>query len=221
MQKKRSVSKQNRHQLDTNDNVQWHQKKSYEKKSKRKKNTSNIWLYGKHSVMSALANPKRDCIRLLTSKESEKETNEIAKLIENRSSLYVEILPRIEIASFLPDGAVHQGFALNVSPLQNIHIEDVCKNTEEKSVVVVLDQVTDPHNVGAILRSAAAFNALAVIVADRHAPEESGVIAKSASGAIEKIPLIRVSNLAHSLKKLKDSGFWCVGLDANGKENIS
>jgi 23S rRNA (guanosine2251-2'-O)-methyltransferase len=127
-----------------------------------------------------------------------------------------ETLPRAEIDRLLADGATHQGFALNAEPLPELAVEDICRRAADKprARVVVLDQATDPRNVGAVMRAAAAFAAEAVIMQDRHAPPAGGALAKAASGALEKVALIRTVNLARALALLKDAGFWCVGLDA-------
>ena len=114
-----------------------------------------------------------------------------------------------------PD-AVHQGVVLEVEPLETTHVGSLA----DTKLVVVLDQVTDPHNVGAILRSAVAFGAGAVIATARHSPQESGVLAKAASGAMEHVPLIAVRNLAEALDKLKTAGFQTIGLDSDGTQPI-
>lgn len=166
------------------------------------------WLYGRHTVLAALANPVRRFSRLVTAGE----TPDLPAAVR----IEPETLSREEIAALLPPGAVHQGFAIEVSPLPELSVEEICDKAEKAKagLVVVLDQVTDPHNVGAVLRSAAVFGALAVIVQDRNAPEATGVLAKSASGALESVPLIRAVNIVRALDTLKISGFWCLGLDA-------
>jgi 23S rRNA (guanosine2251-2'-O)-methyltransferase len=136
---------------------------------------------------------------------------------------HAEILTRADIDRLLPPGTVHQGLALQTQPLPAVAIEDVVRAAEgrERAVVVVLDQVTDPHNVGACLRSAAAFGALALVVPDRHAPDETAALAKAASGALERLPLARVTNLARSLDILKNAGFWVAGLAADGPATLA
>lgn len=163
-----------------------------------------IWLYGPHAVEAALANPARKLRRLLL-------TAEMAKAHPGRQG---EVVERAELDRHLPPGAVHQGIAALVEPLPEIDLDDIARQGQmrDSAVVVLLDQVTDPHNVGAILRSAAAFGALAVIAPDRHAPDETGALAKSASGALERMPLVRVTNLVRALETLKGHGFWVAGL---------
>ena len=179
------------------------------------------WLYGVHPVLAALANPRRHIERLALSPEAAGTWGQ--RLRQERDARHAGLAPesldRRGIESLLPEGAVHQGLAARVAPLEQPAIEDVLEppaGTEapapQRRVVLLLDQVTDPHNVGAVLRSAAAFGAGAVVVPDKGAPEESGSLAKSASGALEAIPYIRVVNLARSLDTLKSAGFWCLGL---------
>lgn len=176
-------------------------------------NGQNLWLYGYHPVVAALKAKKRRFLRLLATKDTltEMEKENIVCPIS------VEIVARSQLDALLPKGAVHQGIAAFVSALPSISLSELDLSSE--GVVIVLDQVTDPHNVGAILRSAAAFDALAVITAEKNAPEATASLAKSASGALEFVPLIYVSNLIRSLEYLKENGFWCVGLDGHA-ENI-
>jgi 23S rRNA (guanosine2251-2'-O)-methyltransferase len=124
------------------------------------------------------------------------------------------VVARSEIDAALPKGAVHQGFLLQCAPLSAIDLEECCAPDGGNMPVVLLDQVSDPHNVGAILRSAAAFGARAVIIPERHSPNATGVLAKSASGALESVPLIRVTNLVRAMGQLKDMGYWLTGLDS-------
>jgi 23S rRNA (guanosine2251-2'-O)-methyltransferase len=166
-------------------------------------------------VSAALANPERKARRLLA-------TAEAAKALP-ATRVQAEIVARPEIDRLLAPGAVHQGVALLVEPLPETTIEDTIRAADgaDRAVVLVLDQVTDPHNVGAILRSAAAFGALAVVAPDRHAPDETGTLAKSASGALERMPLVRVINVARALEDLKKAGFWVAGLAADAPKTLA
>lgn len=173
-----------------------------------------LWLYGYHAVAAALQNPRRKIYRLLLSKETARELPQ--NLIPEDTGY--EPADRADFDQILPKGAVHQGIAAYVSPLPDTYETDL--TPKDASVVVILDQVTDPHNVGAVLRSAAAFDADAVIVTQRNAPEATGAMAKSASGALELIPLIFVSNLARTMQTLKDKGYWCVGMDGSAEKTL-
>jgi len=152
------------------------------------------WLWGHHAVAAALKNPNRKFVRLVATEDA---AAELAGLLGEASPVEPQIMNRDSIAKLLPPGAVHQGVALLAKTLKPWQLEDVIAHLgeAERAVVVVLDQVTDPHNIGAILRSAAAFGAIAVVLPDRNAPEISGTLAKSASGAVEHVPLVRVVNL--------------------------
>jgi 23S rRNA (guanosine2251-2'-O)-methyltransferase len=173
-----------------------------------------VWLYGRHPVLAALANPERRIERLLATKEmAERHAAELA-------DKPVQVLAREEMAQRLPAGAVHQGLAALVAPLEDSVLEDVLARCGDDALVLALDQVTDPHNVGAILRSAAAFGAAGLVVTERHAPADTGVLAKAASGGLEIVPLVRAVNLARALEQLKDSGFWLYGLDERGDAEI-
>jgi len=172
-----------------------------------------VWLYGRHPVLAALANPERRIERILATKDvAERHAKEFAGR--------AQILSREELAQRLPAGAVHQGIAVLTAPLEEPQLEDVLARCGEAAMVLALDQVTDPHNVGAILRSAAAFGVAGVIVTERNAPADTGVLAKSASGALELVPLVRAVNLARALDQLKEAGFWLYGLDENGEAPI-
>jgi 23S rRNA (guanosine2251-2'-O)-methyltransferase len=182
------------------------------------------WLYGRHAVEAALANPARRCHRLVGLPET---AAELATLLAGARAAKLpaapELLDRRALETLLPPGAVHQGMALAADPLPAPAIEDVLADlpgSAEPHILVLLDQVTDPHNVGAILRSAAAFAALAVVVPEHGAPPVTGALAKSASGAIEAVPLIRVTNLVRTLEQVKKAGFWCIGLEAAATQRL-
>ena len=181
---------------------------------KKTKSNSALWLYGHHVVVAALQNPNREKILLKMTKESV-----LPEKIVGRTN--AQIVSRQEIDSLSGQNAVHQGLALQVKPLPPKTLDEILENIPNKAVILILDQVTDPHNIGAILRSAAAFDASAVIIPDACAPEESAVLAKSACGALEIVPLVRVTNLVRTMQQLKNAGFWCLGLDGYAKEYIS
>lgn len=181
---------------------------------------NQFWLYGLHAVKAALANPRRRRHRLLLTDEA---AQALHADISNINDLSPEIEGREAIARVVPPGAVHQGAALLSEPLADVALEDIIDQAAEgeKSVILILDQVTDPQNVGAILRSAAAFGAAAVVVPDRHAPPETGALVKAASGAVEIVPLVRVVNLARAMEDLKAAGFWCAGLDGSAPQTLA
>jgi 23S rRNA (guanosine2251-2'-O)-methyltransferase len=191
----------------------------------------DTWLYGRHAVAAALANPQRRWRRLvvLAGQEGEAAALVSAARAERRgprgepAEEAVRVLDRPAFNLLLPEGAVHQGWALAVEPLDPPDLDDVLRRAEPtgRSIVVVLDQVTDPHNVGAVLRSAAAFGALAVIIAEHGAPPISGVLAKAASGALDCVPLVRTVNLARALDRLKEAGYWCCGLDESAPARLA
>ncbi|WP_374383641.1 23S rRNA (guanosine(2251)-2'-O)-methyltransferase RlmB [Dongia sp.] len=174
----------------------------------------SLWLFGHHAVAEALKNPRRQVHRIIAAGDG------AAALGRN---VDVEIVERDVIDRLVGRDVVHQGLAARVSPLPETDIYEICDIARDRphAVVVVLDQVTDPHNVGAILRSAAAFGAIGIILTERHAAPESGILAKSASGALEHVPLVRVTNLARAMEELKEAGFWCIGLAAEAKQALS
>lgn len=172
-----------------------------------------VILYGWHTVTMALANPERR-IRKLTLTE-----NAAKRLADENIATRVtpEIVRPQEIDRLLSPDAVHQGLLAEADPLPSPDIETL----KQEGMVLVLDQITDPHNVGAILRSAAAFAVKAIVTTARHSPEATGVLAKAASGALELVPMITVQNLARALTTLNECGFQTVGLDSEGTENLS
>jgi len=186
---------------------------------------SPYWLFGVHPVESALRNPRRRPHRLLHTAEAAASHGALLQLAKARPQAAPRLEPveRDALARLLPAGAVHQGLALLAEPLPAVDIYEVCDGLAEaeQAALLVLDQVTDPHNVGAILRSAAAFGARAVICTERHAAAETGVLAKAASGALELVPLVAVTNLARAMETLKEAGVWCVGLAAEAEQAIA
>ena len=170
-------------------------------------------LYGWHTVAAALANPRRTVRKIFATE------NAAHRLTEEGLTLPVapEIVRPDTIAARLSPDAVHQGLLVEADPLPSLDIEDIAA----EGTVLVLDQITDPHNVGAVLRSAAAFDVKAVVTTARHSPEATGVLAKSASGAIDLVPMVTVQNLARALAELKERGFLTVGLDSEGETDLA
>ncbi|MDR3325929.1 MAG: 23S rRNA (guanosine(2251)-2'-O)-methyltransferase RlmB [Rhodospirillaceae bacterium] len=188
------------------------------------KSNTKLWLWGNHSVLAALANPKRKCLRfLLTIKSLRTNDLEISKIAKIKILPQIEIVENSYIENLLPLGAVHQGVALFVEPLKSTDIDNLINITNDlnEAIIICLDQVTDPHNIGAIIRSSVAFGALGLIIPCRHTPNETGFLAKSASGALELLPLVHVTNLIQSLTKLKHAGFWIAGLDRNASITLA
>lgn len=187
------------------------------------------WIYGRHAVAAALANPERRWRRLvaLVGQESAARTLLAGAAVAARrdgGSDPVRVLDRDGFAAILPPGAVHQGLALEVEPLAEPDFDEVLRQAalvSGRSILVALDQVADPHNLGAVLRSAAAFGACAVVIARHGAPPVSGVLAKAASGALDQVPLVRVVNLARAFDRLKDAGFWICGLDETAPQPLA
>ena len=168
-----------------------------------------VWLFGLHAVRDALMNPARDRLRLLVTKNA---ADKLAEAIA-ASGMTPELQDARKFAAPIDEGSVHQGAALEVRPLDWGRVEDVAAAGAGKPLVVLLDRVTDPHNVGAILRSAEVFGARAVIAPRHHSAPETGALAKTASGALERQPYLRVTNLADTMIALRDMGYVLLGLD--------
>jgi 23S rRNA (guanosine2251-2'-O)-methyltransferase len=173
---------------------------------------SPVILYGWHTVVAALANPQRHILKLMLTE------NAARRLADENIDTRVtpEIVRPAVIDQRLGPDAVHQGLLAEAEPLPSPDIDSL----PQQGIVLVLDQITDPHNVGAIMRSAAAFAVKAIVTTARHSPEATGVLAKSASGALEMVPLVTVQNLARALTEMNDQGFMTVGLDSKGGENL-
>lgn len=181
------------------------------------------WIHGHHAVLAALRNPRRRLVRLLVTPEAEAQLSREIEAARTRlgERLSVARAGREEISRQLGGEAVHQGVAAEALPLPPVGLDEVISTAGARASLLVLDHVTDPHNVGAMLRSAAAFGALAVILTQHHSPPESGSLAKAASAGLEQVPLARVTNLVQTLRTLKASGFWCLGLTADGAEPLA
>jgi 23S rRNA (guanosine2251-2'-O)-methyltransferase len=182
---------------------------------KRAERPSEDWIWGWHAVEAALANPRRGPPERLLA------TAERARQIEAKFGR-LQVLDVAEngfIAQNLPQHAVHQGVALRAAPLEPVGLDEL--EGGPGALVLMLDQVTDPQNVGAILRSAAAFGAKGVILQDRHAPRFTGALAKAAAGALEQVPVARVVNLSRALDELTDAGWRAVGLTGASERNLA
>ena len=173
-------------------------------------------------MSAALKNPARECQDLLITRDA------AARLTKTLESLVSSRVPPIQevttgdIESVLSQGAVHQGIALKAARLTDVQLGEACApEADARNVVVVLDHVTDPQNVGAILRSAAAFGAKALVLTQSHAPAESGSLAKAASGALDTLPYVRVVNLARALNQLAGLGYWRIGLAAQADSSLA
>jgi len=171
-----------------------------------------VLLYGWHTVTAAIDNPRRTIRRLLATENAARRLT-----AEHAVRVAPEVVRPDVIAAQLPPEAVHQGLLAQADPLAGPAISEL----GPEGIVLVLDQITDPHNVGAILRSAAAFSVTAVVTTARHSPEATGVLAKSASGALEHVPIVEVGNLARGLEALKERGFLMIGLDSAGTTDLA
>ena len=170
---------------------------------------NKIWIFGLHACLAALSNPDRICHEILLTNQNK---NIVAK--NNNKKMLVRITDNKEISKVAGHESVHQGIAMRVDLLPNKTLEHyMCK---ENSLVVILDQITDPRNLGAILRAAAAFQVDCVIAQNHNSAQETGVLAKAASGGLDIVPICRVINIAKSIEILKKHGYWIYGLDCSG-----
>jgi 23S rRNA (guanosine2251-2'-O)-methyltransferase len=170
-------------------------------------------LWGKHAVAAALYNPDRRVLKAWA-------TREAAGFMQFPKDVTVTLADVADLGRLVAKDAPHQGVVIEVEALGDIWLDGILADAPERAIVLVLDQVTDPHNVGAILRSAAAFGAIGIITQDRHSPPESGVVAKAASGALERVPWARVVNLARALEEIGEAGFWRIGLSGDADTDL-
>ena len=182
------------------------------RQASKPENRPRFW--GRHAVAAALANPDREIARIWV-------TREAAADYDIDKSIPVTFADAADLGRLVPRDAPHQGIVAEVERLPDLILADLLDGAEEGRPLLLLDHVTDPHNVGAILRSAAAFDALGIVTQDRHAPPESGALAKSASGALETVPWIRVVNLARALDEVAEAGFWRIGLTGEAEMLLS
>ena len=156
-------------------------------------------------MAAALDNPARKVLKAWA-------TREASAFMQFPKDVPVTLADVADLGRLVPHDAPHQGVVIEVEPLEEVWLDEILTGAPDRALLLVLDQVTDPHNVGAILRSAAAFGAVGIVTQDRHSPPESGVVAKAASGALERVPWARVVNLARALEEIGDAGFWRIGL---------
>jgi 23S rRNA (guanosine2251-2'-O)-methyltransferase len=171
-----------------------------------------VILYGWHTVRAALENPARRVRRLFATANAARRLSDDGVTL----AIQVEVVRPDTIAQRLGPDAVHNGLLAEADPLPSPELDDI----EPAGIVLVLDQITDPHNVGAILRTAAGFGVAAVVTTARHSPEATGVLAKAASGALEYVPIVVVQNLARALEALRERGYLLVGFDSGGEGDL-
>jgi 23S rRNA (guanosine2251-2'-O)-methyltransferase len=170
-------------------------------------------LWGKHAVAAALDNPQRKVLKAWA-------TREAAGVMQFPADVAVTFADVADLGRLVPHDAPHQGVVIEAEPLEEVWLDEILARAGDRAVMLVLDQVTDPHNVGAILRSAAAFGAIGIVTQDRHSPPESGVVAKAASGALERVPWARVVNLARALDEIGEAGLWRIGLAGDADTDL-
>jgi 23S rRNA (guanosine2251-2'-O)-methyltransferase len=200
---------------------------SRSRRSERGQKPSRNWIYGRHAVTAALANPVRRWRHLAVLAGHEREAAALiagAQAARRGRDEAMRVLDHKDFAAFLPADAVHQGLALEVEPLAECDFNEVLQQARaapDRCIIIVLDRLSDPQNIGAVLRSAAAFGALAVVLPRHGVPPVTGALAKAASGALESVPLVRVVNLARALERLKEAGFWICGLDETAAQPLA
>lgn len=185
-------------------------------RARRNEARETVWLFGLHAVRDALSNPRREKLRLVVTRNAADKLGDAIAA----AGIEPEICDPRKFTAPLDEGSVHQGAALEVRALNWGKLADVAIAGEGAPLVVLLDRVTDPHNVGAVLRSAEVFGARAVIAPRHHSAPETGALAKTASGALERQPYLRVGNLAEAMVELKDMGFTLIGLDGDGEVTL-
>ena len=185
-------------------------------RSRRSESRETVWLFGLHAVRDALLNPAREKLRLVVTKNALDRLQEAVA----QSGMAPELTDPRQFRVPISEDSVHQGAALEARPLAWGKLADICISGQGAPLVVCLDRVTDPHNVGAVLRSAEVFGARAVIAPRHHSAPETGALAKTASGALERQPYLRVTNLAEAMEELRQMGYRLIGLDGAGNVTL-
>ena len=170
-------------------------------------------LWGRHAVAAALDNPRRSVVKAWA-------TRDAAEFMQFPKDVAVTLADVADLGRLVPNDAPHQGVVVEVEPLEEVWLDEIIAGAPDQAVLLVLDQVTDPHNVGAILRSTAAFGAIGIVTQDRHSPPESGALAKAASGALETVKWVRAVNLARALEEIAEAGFWRIGLTGDADTEL-
>ncbi len=193
-----------------------------------------MYLYGVHTCASALSHKKRNILNIYVSNYDVLKTKEfshylpelrpqqeiIDHIVRFGKKISVQKADKNQIRNMVAEDAVHQGIVLQAEPLPFVDLSDLYEPSNKNSIIVVLDHISDPHNIGAILRSCAVFGVSGIVLTSRHSPKESALIAKIASGGLDLVPLCYVANLAQAIDKLKDDGFWSVGLAENTNKTL-
>ncbi len=214
--KRRGISA---HQVKTGAEVAGNTKPDWvveKERARRAEARETVWLFGLHAVRDALMNPAREKLRLVLTRNAADKLEEAIAV----AGITPEIVDPRRFQVPIDEGSVHQGAALEAKPLNWGHFRDICAAGPGLPLVVCLDRVTDPHNVGAILRSAEVFGARAVVAPRHHSAPETGALAKAASGALERQPYLRVTNLSEAMVDLRAMGFTLVGLDGTGTVDL-
>ncbi len=184
-------------------------------------NKSSFFIVGKHAVVEALKNPQRKVLRIFLTEESKKNIHRVSSKINLLKDLKIYYKTRRELDKYCSkDGVTHQGYVAEIEHLEKINLKEFIKQ-REKITFACLDEVTDPRNIGSVIRSAASFNIDGIIIKERHFPSESKMMYKAASGCMEHINIFEVSNINTTLKFLRDNNFWVYAMDSNSATNIN
>ena len=184
-------------------------------------NKSSFFIIGQHAVIEALRNPKRKVLRLFLTEESKKNIHRYSPKKNLLEEIKVYFKTKKELDKYSSkENLLHQGYVAEIEPLEKVILKEFIKNKKDNTFVC-LDSVTDPRNIGSIIRSAVSFNIDGLIVKDRHFPKDSKLLYKAASGAIEYLNIFEVSNINSTLKNLRDNNFWIYGFDGKGKKNFT
>ncbi|MDR3285645.1 MAG: 23S rRNA (guanosine(2251)-2'-O)-methyltransferase RlmB [Holosporales bacterium] len=179
-----------------------------------------VLLYGRHACFEALLNKCRVINKIFVTNNILKELSKIESLNIDLFQKIISVVDRVFLDNLFEQSTVHQGIVIDAQPLGNVPLENLIKKKKKSQTIVILDQVVDPQNVGSILRLCRVFEADGIVMTSSHAPKETGSIAKVASGALEIIPRCVVPNLAMAIRKLKEAGFWCIGLTEHGDKSM-